>query len=160
MANEDETLAFEITDQDLHDASDFTNVRRPKRSKEYATYGVWAQDSDEDDPDGARPAFGGGGKRRGGGNYSAPVGFVSAGIQGKKKDEKKKEEEEAEEDDDGEEEAGGGGDDDGDSSGDEGGYRPGLGVGGGGLGYGRHQAKNKRFKFTPDQVKRKIMLMT
>ncbi len=88
------------------------NLRRPRMSKNRATYGIWAENSDDDDDPGeeenlaklffkaattflsidARPSFGfgGGGGRKGGKNYTAPVGFVSAGIQGSAKDAKKK----------------------------------------------------------------------
>ena len=85
MANDDELLAFEITDQDLANEFNF-DLRRPRQSKNRATYGIWAEDSDEEAD--ARPAFGSGGagaagfaRKPGTGNYSAPVGFVSAGIQ-------------------------------------------------------------------------------
>ena len=86
MANEDEILAFEITDQDLANEFNF-DLRRPRQSKNKATYGIWAEDSDEEAD--ARPAFGSAGgagaggfaKKSGKGSYSAPVGFVSAGIQ-------------------------------------------------------------------------------
>ncbi len=84
MANDEEVLAFEITDNDLDNEFNF-NLRRPRQSKNRATYGIWAEDSDEEAD--ARPSFGSGGfvgsgsSRGRGANYSAPVGFVSAGIQ-------------------------------------------------------------------------------
>ena len=79
MANEDEVLSFEITDQDLEEEFNF-DLRRPRISKNRATYGIWAENSDDDDVD-ARPSFGGEKSKKGFGNYTAPVGFVSAGIQ-------------------------------------------------------------------------------
>ena len=84
MANDDEMLDFKITDEDLANEFNF-NLRRPRQSKNRATYGIWAEDSDEEAD--ARPSFGsaggagGFGRKSGTGNYSAPVGFVSAGIQ-------------------------------------------------------------------------------
>jgi hypothetical protein len=84
MANEEEMMGFEITDDDLNTEFNF-NRRRPRQSKNRAMLGIWAEDSDEEAD--TRPAFGGGGGRGGrnagsaGGNYTAPVGFVSAGIQ-------------------------------------------------------------------------------
>ena len=84
MANDDEMLDFKITDEDLANEFNF-NLRRPRQSKNKATYGIWAEDSDEEAD--ARPSFGsaggagGFGRKSGTGNYSAPVGFVSAGIQ-------------------------------------------------------------------------------
>ena len=80
--SDDEVLRFEITDQDLDNEFNF-DLRRPRMSKNQATYGIWAGDSDDDgDPD-ARPSFssGGTGRRGGGGKSNAPVNFVSAGIQ-------------------------------------------------------------------------------
>ena len=107
MANEDEILSFDITEDDLNEAKglgsgfrrryvslilpilEFSfNVcsmnSRGKQSKEYATYGIWAgddQDSDASDPGSSRPSFGGG-RKKGAANYTAPVGFISAGIVG------------------------------------------------------------------------------
>ena len=84
MANDDEMLDFKITDEDLANEFNF-NLRRPRQSKNRATYGIWAEDSDEEAD--ATPSFGsaggagGFGRKSGSGNYSAPVGFVSAGIQ-------------------------------------------------------------------------------
>ena len=76
--SDDEVLRFEITDQDLDNEFNF-DMRRPRMSKNQATYGIWAGDSDEDEDPDARPAFAGGG--RGGAGRNAPVNFVSAGIQ-------------------------------------------------------------------------------
>ena len=80
MANDDEVMSFEITDQDLDDEFNI-NRSRPRQSKNRATYGIWAENSDDDDDGDLRPSFGGGGKSRKA-NYTGPVGFVSAGIQG------------------------------------------------------------------------------
>ena len=77
IMSDDEMLKFEITDQDLDNEFNFS-LRRPRMSKNQATYGIWAGNSDDEDPD-ARPSFSG--SRGGKGNYSAPVNFVSAGIQ-------------------------------------------------------------------------------
>merc|ERR1712115_537059 len=64
------------------------NLGRPRISKNRATYGIWAEDSDQDDTN-TRPAFGGGssGQRAGGGDYTAPLGFVSAGFKKTAKEE-------------------------------------------------------------------------
>jgi tuftelin-interacting protein 11 len=68
-----EVESFEITDQDLLD--EFNPERRTfRQSKNRATYGVWAEDSDEDE----RPGFGKKDKARN--NFTAPIGFVSGGI--------------------------------------------------------------------------------
>lgn len=80
MANEEEVLAFQITDQDLEDEFNFDR-RRPRQSKNRAIYGVWAENSDEEDDVDARPAFGGGRPMAGGFTAKGPVGFVSAGVQ-------------------------------------------------------------------------------
>lgn len=87
--SDDEVMRFEITDHDLENEFN-TGLRRPRISKNQATYGVWAEDSDEEaaaDPD-ARPSFSGGlpegsSRRRGAHGFisAGPVGFVSAGIQ-------------------------------------------------------------------------------
>ena len=81
--DDDEVMSFEITDSDLAEEFNF-GLKRPRISKNRATYGIWAENSDEEDDPDARPSFGGGGRRpKGGGrgDYTAPVGFVSAGIQ-------------------------------------------------------------------------------
>ena len=91
MGDEDEVMRFEITDQDLADEMT-SSYGRKRMSKNQAIYGVWAENSDSEEEGGApRPSFGG--KK----DYSAPIGFVSAGIQGKKKD-KDQDQEPAEED--------------------------------------------------------------
>ncbi len=51
MANDDEVMSFEITDQDLDEEFNF-DLRRPRMSKNRATYGIWAENSDEDDDPG------------------------------------------------------------------------------------------------------------
>lgn len=82
MANDDEVMSFEITDQDYEEEFNF-DLRRPRMSKNQATYGIWAENSDEDDDPDARPSFGNVPRRSRGAraNYTAPVGFVSAGVQ-------------------------------------------------------------------------------
>ena len=105
-----------MTDQDLEDVMRPGGRRRKKFSKNQAIYGVWADNSDsEEEP--ARPSFGG---RK---DYSAPVNFVSAGVQNQKKD-KNKEAAEPEPVSEGSSDEGGAG-----------GGRAGFGGGGGGLGY-------------------------
>ena len=87
MSDDDEVMAFSISEHDLDDAFN-VNLSRPRISKNRATYGIWAEDSDEDDTN-ARPAFGGGssGQKAGGGDYTAPLGFVSAGFKKTAKEE-------------------------------------------------------------------------
>ncbi|CAB3405543.1 unnamed protein product [Caenorhabditis bovis] len=63
--------SFEINDTDFEYA--MNPGRRHFQSKEQATYGVWAQE-DSDDEDSKAPY-------RKKGKYTAPVGFVSGGIQ-------------------------------------------------------------------------------
>lgn len=72
---------FEITDYDLE--NEF-NINRPTRriSKNKQIYGIWADDSgDEDGSGGSRPSFRGAGGLSGKHNYSTPVSFVSGGVQ-------------------------------------------------------------------------------
>ena len=78
MGDEDEVMRFEITDQDLQDEMSSSYGRR-RMSKNKAIYGVWADNSDSEEETSARPSFGG--KR----DFSAPVNFVSAGVQNQKK---------------------------------------------------------------------------
>ena len=112
-------MRFEITDQDLDEELGMGGYRRKRMSKNQATYGIWAERSDsEEEPD----LKAGGGRKQARKDYSAPIGFVSAGIQGKKK----KESEEGEEDGVGESEA---------SSGEEETARSGFGGGARGFGY-------------------------
>lgn len=79
--SDDEVMGFEITDNDLANEFNF-DLRRPKQSKNRATYGIWAENSDEEDSE-ARPTFSGGPRKKGRADYTAPLGFVSAGIQKK-----------------------------------------------------------------------------
>ena len=60
----------------------------------FCRYGIWADNSDEEDTD-ARPTFTGGAKKKGRADYTAPLGFVSAGIQ-KSSKEKETEKDKAE----------------------------------------------------------------
>lgn len=80
MANDEEVMSFEITDQDLEEEFNF-DLRRPRMSKNRAIYGIWAENSDEEDDPDARPSFGRAGGSRSSRSYTAPVGFVSAGVQ-------------------------------------------------------------------------------
>ncbi|XP_063223581.1 tuftelin-interacting protein 11 [Bacillus rossius redtenbacheri] len=93
MADE-EVMKFEITDYDLD--NEF-NINRPTRktSKNQQIYGIWAEDSGDEDDAPERPRAGFGGQRgKARHNYTAPVSFVAGGVQqaGKKR---KQEEEEA-----------------------------------------------------------------
>ncbi|BES97401.1 Septin-interacting protein 1 [Nesidiocoris tenuis] len=88
--SDQEYESFEVTDYDLD--NEF-NTNRPRRrfSKNQQIYGIWAEDSDEDGDD--RPSFGAVGRKSK--NYSAPIGFVSGGVQqaGKDKETKQKSDE-------------------------------------------------------------------
>ena len=48
--SDDEVMRFEITEDDLNNEFNY-DLKRPKTSKNRATYGIWAEDSDEDDSD-------------------------------------------------------------------------------------------------------------
>uniref|UniRef100_A0A1Y1LAH9 G-patch domain-containing protein n=2 Tax=Photinus pyralis TaxID=7054 RepID=A0A1Y1LAH9_PHOPY len=78
---------FEITDYDIE--NEF-NPNRPRRglSKHQQIYGIWADDSDNEVDE--RASF----KQKPAKNFSAPIGFVSGGVQqaGKKDKDIKKEE--------------------------------------------------------------------
>ena len=50
MSDDDEVMRFEINDQDINDALNFGS-KRPRQSKNRATYGIWAEDSDEENPE-------------------------------------------------------------------------------------------------------------
>ncbi|XP_008192741.2 sip1/TFIP11 interacting protein isoform X1 [Tribolium castaneum] len=88
--SDDEMEKFEITDYDLN--NEFYRGRK-KLSKHQQIYGIWADDSDNDEEE--RPSF----KSRKPKNYSAPIGFVAGGVQqaGKKPENVKKEDESDEE---------------------------------------------------------------
>ena len=49
--SDDEVMRFEITEDDLNNEFNY-DLKRPKTSKNRATYGIWAEDSDEDDDPG------------------------------------------------------------------------------------------------------------
>ena len=119
MGDDDEVMRFEITDQDLEDEMTSSYGKRRGRSKNQEIYGVWAGNSDSEEE--ARPSFGG--KR----DYSAPVNFVSAGVQNQKK--------KAEDDHEDKAEESAGSSDEETSSG-----RSGFGGGGGGFGFRSHKA--------------------
>ena len=85
MSDEDEVMSFSISEHDLDDAFN-VNLRRPRISKNRATYGIWAEDSEGEDDIDARPSFGGGSSQRAG-DFTAPVGFVSAGFKKTAKEE-------------------------------------------------------------------------
>lgn len=48
--SDDEVMKFEITDDDINNEFNF-GLKRPRMSKNQATYGIWAEDSDGDDDD-------------------------------------------------------------------------------------------------------------
>ena len=50
--SDDEVMRFEITDDDLNNEFNF-GLKRPKISKNKATYGIWAEDSDGDEDPGS-----------------------------------------------------------------------------------------------------------
>ena len=87
--SDDDVMRFEITDNDLENEFNY-GLQRPKQSKNRATYGIWADNSDDDEID-ARPTFSGGSRKKGRSDYTAPLGFVSAGIQGSSKEKNKSE---------------------------------------------------------------------
>lgn len=90
--------SFEITDYDLD--NEF-NVNRPRRklTKQQQMLGIWADDSDEEQPTARQSKH----FNKGPKNYTAPVNFVAGGIQQstKNKPDRKKD---GEEDESGEEE--------------------------------------------------------
>ncbi|XP_023948101.2 septin-interacting protein 1 [Bicyclus anynana] len=82
--SDDEVIRFEITDYDLE--NEFNPNRSRKAKREQQIYGVWAQDSDEEDnEDNVRR------RARKPKDFSAPIGFVAGGVQqaGKKKENKR-----------------------------------------------------------------------
>ncbi|KAH1028668.1 hypothetical protein HUJ05_002004 [Dendroctonus ponderosae] len=72
---EDDMEKFEITDYDLE--NEF-NINRPRKglSKQQQIYGIWADDSD-DEPE-TKKTHRNSNKPK---NYSAPIGFVTGGVQ-------------------------------------------------------------------------------
>ncbi|KAF5302324.1 hypothetical protein FQA39_LY10363 [Lamprigera yunnana] len=80
---------FEITDYDIENEFNPNRTRRGL-SKHQQIYGIWADDSDDETEQ--RTAF----KQKASKNFSAPIGFVSGGVQqaGKKDKNIKKEEDE------------------------------------------------------------------
>nr|XP_054774972.1 tuftelin-interacting protein 11-like [Lytechinus pictus]XP_054774973.1 tuftelin-interacting protein 11-like [Lytechinus pictus] len=92
MDSDDEKEAFEVTDYDI--ANEF-NPNRPqgRQTKAQAIYGMWAQDSDEENE---RVGLGGG-SRGGGFDPLGDMAFISRGFKG---DNKKDEDAEGDENDD------------------------------------------------------------
>ncbi|CAH1965310.1 unnamed protein product [Acanthoscelides obtectus] len=92
--SDDEMEKFEITDYDLE--NEF-NINRPRKklSKHHQIYGIWADDSDNEEKDEGK--F----KNKKPKNYTAPIGFVAGGIQqaGKDKEPKVEKKDSDEEDD-------------------------------------------------------------
>ncbi|CAG9568310.1 unnamed protein product [Danaus chrysippus] len=81
--SDDEVIRFEITDYDLD--NEFNPNRSRRAKKEHQIYGVWSKDSDdEENEDNIRRRI------RKPKDFSAPIDFVTGGVQqaGKKKDEK------------------------------------------------------------------------
>jgi len=69
-----EVERFEITEEDLN--SEFNPNRRTfRQSKHQATYGMWADDSDDDD---GKTGFGK--KKKKNKDYTAPIAFLSGGL--------------------------------------------------------------------------------
>ncbi|CAO1370346.1 unnamed protein product [Diamesa hyperborea] len=92
---------FEVTDYDLENEFN-PNRNRRRQNKHQATYGIWADDSDDDGEESKsskRRGGGGGGGGRNNKDYTAPVSFISGGIQGKKKPENSKEEKHSDDED-------------------------------------------------------------
>ena len=90
MGDDEEVMGFHITDQDMEESLRPGGYRRRKMSKKHSIYGVFADNSDsEEETD--RPSFSSRTRK----DYSAPVNFVSGGVQNQKKD--KDNEKEAEE---------------------------------------------------------------
>jgi tuftelin-interacting protein 11 len=89
--SDDEMEKFEISDYDLN--NEFYRGRK-KLTKHQQIYGIWADDSDNDDDQ--RPAF----KSRKPKNYTAPIGFVAGGVQQAGKNNEKNVKKEDESDDD------------------------------------------------------------
>lgn len=48
IMSDDEVMGFEITEDDINNEFNF-DLRRPRISKNRATYGIWAENSDEED---------------------------------------------------------------------------------------------------------------
>ncbi|CAG9854049.1 unnamed protein product [Phyllotreta striolata] len=78
--SDDEMERFEITDYDLENEFN-PNRPRKKFSKQHQIYGIWADDSDNEDEKSTA-------SKRQPKNYSAPIGFVAGGVHqvGKKKE--------------------------------------------------------------------------
>ena len=81
MADDDEVMKFEITDQDLEDEMT-PNYGRKRMSKNQATYGIWADNNDSEGEVEPKAGFG---SNKGKRDFTAPKGFVSGGIVGQKK---------------------------------------------------------------------------
>lgn len=98
--SDEEVEKFEITD---HDLDNEFNINRPRArfSKHQQIYGIWADESSEDEG----TTFKATKKPK---NYTAPIGFVAGGVQqaGKKDDKKKKAEDDEEEEDEDEDKTG------------------------------------------------------
>merc|ERR1711937_326557 len=78
----DEREDFELDDRDLLAAAGL--LKRKRQSKHKQTYGIWADESDEDAD--ARPSFAPGKRKK---DYTAPVSFVSGGTKAGTKSEEK-----------------------------------------------------------------------
>ncbi|XP_073974704.1 septin interacting protein 1 [Rhodnius prolixus] len=95
--SDEEYEAFEVTDYDLE--NEFNINRRRRTTKNQQIYGIWSRDSDDDEGEG-RPSFKSG-SRKAKNLSSAPIGFVSGGVQQAGQPQEKKEEGDDEEDEDG-----------------------------------------------------------
>ncbi|CAG0916458.1 unnamed protein product [Notodromas monacha] len=70
---EDEVEKFEITDFDLE--NEFSQHKRKRLSKNQQIYGIWAQESDEEEEAAPKASFA---SRK---SYTSRIGFVSGGVQ-------------------------------------------------------------------------------
>ncbi|CAH1160144.1 unnamed protein product [Phaedon cochleariae] len=73
--SDDEMEKFEITDYDLDNEFNIHRNRK-KQSKHHQIYGIWADDSEDDNDE--KPSFK---SRKQPKSYTAPIGFVAGGIQ-------------------------------------------------------------------------------
>jgi len=94
-------MRFEITDQDLEEEMS-SSYGKKRMSKNQQIYGVWADDSDKEEEEGAPSigSFAGTKRNRSKVDYAASLNFVSAGIAGKEKITKKGADEDDDDDDD------------------------------------------------------------
>ncbi|KAK9500922.1 hypothetical protein O3M35_002085 [Rhynocoris fuscipes] len=95
--SDEEYETFEITDYDLE--NEFNINRRRRTTKNQQIYGIWSRDSDDEDSEG-RPSFKSN-NRKTKNLSSAPIGFVSGGVQQAGQEKEKKQEGDDEDEEDG-----------------------------------------------------------